>query len=62
MTTKLIQNNNTYFLLTFLSLNIQLKCPEGKNFDLELDCKRETYYVVNNRLNALFFSKSRCSP
>jgi hypothetical protein len=40
----------------FLSLNIQLKCPEGKNFDLELDCKRETYYVVNNRLNALFFS------
>ena len=40
----------------FLSLNIQLKCPEGKNFDLQLDCKRETYYVVNNRLNALFFS------
>ena len=40
----------------FLSLNIQLKCPEGVNFDLQLDSKRETYYVVNNRFNSLFFS------
>ena len=40
----------------FLSLNIQLNCPDCNNFDLQLDFNSETYYVVNNRLNSLFFS------
>lgn len=40
----------------FLSMNIKIKNPDNENFDLHLDSKRETYYVINNRLNVIFFS------
>jgi hypothetical protein len=40
----------------FLSLNIKIRGSDSKNFDLELDSKSETYYIVGNRLNLLLFS------